>query len=200
MIRPNHTIVAMGIVYTVGGSWGDIILAGATAGLPDTIEKIFFIRVLQHRGLSHDLLTWGIPAALAALFLGPGYLTIPQAYAAWTAFMPPLFHSLAVLSPHLLFAGPILHLAGDVLTTMGISFAKLKIVVPAFITGTGGEMFWTTLFSFGLVAYNFYGKQISSIPFGGVTIAAALLLVPTFFCRWFTLRFKQPIVLFGFQI
>ena len=112
----------------------ETLYCGALAGLPDRIETLGRIRVLKHRGWSHDLVLWG-GACVAAFYLStagaiPDHIFVRS----WVIPLPGL-----------------LHLLGDVLTPSGIHFLGLRIRIPLFKTGSAGEVIFVGLVAVGAI-------------------------------------------------
>lgn len=135
----NHSLVSGAILLAVGSP---IALAAATAigaTLPDRIETPFGprgLRLLAHRGRSHEILLW---------------LAVLGAWA-WIATANPFQLKAEVrelVAPLLgLPIGGILHLlAGDIFTPGGILVAGHRIALPLFRTGTWREDLFSWAFA-----------------------------------------------------
>lgn len=148
----NHAIVAGSFLYALGLEPGAIALGTASAVLPDRIETPFGpagLRLLKHRGLSHEVMLWLI-ACVALLLWNP---IIPGDWAAeLLRYGPSLFQAPGNerafdLPLWAIPLGGVLHLLlGDLLTPGGVTIWGEKFSLNLFRTGTWSEYFWTGLF------------------------------------------------------
>lgn len=148
----NHAIVVGAFLYSLGLEPGAIALGTASAVLPDRIETPFGpdgLRLLKHRGLSHEVMLWLI-ACIALLLWNP---IIPGDWAAeLLRYGPSLFQAAGNerafdLPLWAIPLGGVLHLLlGDLLTPGGVTIWGEKFSLNLFRTGTWREYAWTGVF------------------------------------------------------
>ena len=136
MTGKNHVLFAGALAFTLGYSPPEAVCIASLATIPDRIERIGTLRILRHRGVSHDLALWIFLYLLLVLFERRGFIPAPL-FSVDAREMPVLgnflisygFYTLS-FSVHVLLLGPIFHLFADALTPMGIRFAGEKVRFP----------------------------------------------------------------------
>ncbi len=135
----NHMLMAGSCAVLLNLHPAEIAYCMAAAALPDQLERVGGIRVLAHRGLTHELLLWLAP--LFSLMFFPSLL--PNSFH-WTHLDQILF------SFHFrtwtFFVPGVLHLSGDILTPGGIQIVGQKVSLRLFRTGQLKEYVVTAMF------------------------------------------------------
>ncbi len=148
----NHAIVAGSFLYALGLEPGAIALGTASAVLPDRIETPFGpagLRLLRHRGWSHELMLWLIPCV--ALLLWNPIISGDWALELLRSVPFPI-HGLGKVGAldlplWAIPLGGVLHLLlGDLLTPGGVTIWGEKFSLNLFRTGTRREYAWTGVF------------------------------------------------------
>jgi hypothetical protein len=145
----NHALMAGSIAVMMNLSPAEIMYCAAGAGLPDQIEKIGKVRIIAHRTWTHELLLWLVPLLLLLIFPQfvpgiPEFLSIPAG---------PEFREIFTVRTAILLLPGVLHLAGDVMTPMGILVGGRKVSLGLFSTGQAIENVVAGLFVFAALAY-----------------------------------------------
>jgi len=177
MTGKSHVLLAGTFAFALGFSPPEVACIAALATLPDRIEQIGSLRILRHRGISHDLALWLFPYLFLVLLERKGIVPVFSADAWGIPILGDYlrafgFDSLS-LSPHVLFLGPIFHLFADVLTPMGIGFAGERIRFPLCRTGYPSEFALAGFLSFWWGTTGWYAPRLDPV----VVVAAGKTLV-----------------------
>jgi len=143
MTWKSHILFAGTLAFALGFSPPEVLCISALSTLPDRMESIGPLRILRHRGISHDLALWIFLFLVALLLEVRGIVpralldagTIPVIGGAFSAYGLSTF----VLSIRAIPLGPLFHLLADMLTPAGVRFAGERISVPVCRTGHPSE-------------------------------------------------------------
>ncbi|AEH45820.1 metal-dependent phosphohydrolase HD sub domain protein [Thermodesulfatator indicus DSM 15286] len=171
MTGKSHILFAGTLAWALGYSPPEVACIAGAAVIPDRIERIGPIRILKHRGISHDLILWLFLLFLVVLLENKN--VIPIFFLNEWKILLPTEYGFNSLSPHALFLGPVFHLFADALTPMGISLAGWKIRFPLCRTGHPSEFALVALLSLWWGAVGWYAPRLDPV----VVVAAGKTLV-----------------------
>ncbi|GLI34429.1 metal-dependent hydrolase [Desulforhabdus amnigena] len=138
----NHAIMAASIAVMMQLYPAEILYCASFAGLPDQLESIGRVRILAHRTWTHEVFVWLVP--LLVFYAFPNVLaSVPRLF---SIPVEPNFQRFFMIRTWVLFLPGLLHLAGDILTPMGIRVATRKVSLGLFTTGSFLEYLVAGLF------------------------------------------------------
>ncbi len=143
MTWKSHVFFSGALAFALGFSPPEVVCISALSTLPDRMESIGPLRILRHRGISHDLALWIFLLLLALLLEVRGI--VPRAVLD-AGILPVIGRLLSaygfstfVLSIRAIPLGPLFHLLADMLTPGGVKFAGERIRFPVCRTGHPSE-------------------------------------------------------------
>lgn len=143
MTRKSHTLFAGTLAFALGFSPPEIACIAALSSLPDRMEYVGPLRILRHRGISHDLALWIFLFLVTLLLEVRGIVPRAVLDAGTLPMIGELFSahgfSIFAFSISAVPLGPLFHLLADMLTPAGVRFAGERIRFPVCRTGHPSE-------------------------------------------------------------